>query len=631
MSADASDASDVQAASRPARIAGQASTRFDWGIALLCVWLIVGFYLDLWAHAHGMVDDTFLTPWHAVLYAGAATFGLTLGLVAARNLARRCPWREALPGPYLVSLGGAIAFVVAGQADFVWHSMFGFEVSVEALLSPPHLALAACGIVALSGPVRSVWSHPWSVPSWWRHGPALMGLTAILSLFAAFTQYAHPVADPRAQAVDGSPVRGPLSQLYAMAADGTDQRRIAISDVDERGPRLSPDGRQLVFGAFVDGSGQIVVSDPDGSHRHPVATEGNNGGATWSPDGRHLAFQSDRAGSLDVYKMAADGSDVRRVTAWPSSDWGPAWSPDGTRIAFASDRDGPGTDVYTALADGSDVRRLTTGGGGDPAWSPDGTRIAFDAPGPDGGTAIVSMAADGTDPRRLTDPPGSSSLPAWSPDGRSIAFATDRDGDLEVYVMDADGTDQRNLTRSPGITDGWFGPSWSPDGRSILYPSQGEGASPQADEVGVALGAAGILIQSALLAGVALVALRRGPVPFGGMTLLIVAPTTLMTLVSDESRFIPWAIVAGVVADLLVWRLSYGVSRRKDAVIAFAIPAGVTAAYFVTLEVTAGIGWTIHLWLGAIVLSGAIGLVLDEAMRAVSSPRPDGPAPSRSA
>ena len=32
---------------------------------------------------------------------------------------------------------GAIAFVVAGQFDFVWHSIFGFEVSVEALLSPP--------------------------------------------------------------------------------------------------------------------------------------------------------------------------------------------------------------------------------------------------------------------------------------------------------------------------------------------------------------------------------------------------------------------------------------------------------------------------------------------------------------
>ena len=158
----------------------EAGIRFDWGMALLTIWVVVGFYLDLWAHAHGMVDDTFLTPWHAILYAGAATFGLTLGVLATRNLVRGAPWRSALPGPYMVSLIGAIAFLVAGQFDFVWHSMFGFEVSVDALLSPPHLALAACGIVAFSGPIRSVWARPASPASWRRHGPAVIGLTAML-------------------------------------------------------------------------------------------------------------------------------------------------------------------------------------------------------------------------------------------------------------------------------------------------------------------------------------------------------------------------------------------------------------------------------------------------------------------
>ena len=44
-----------------------ASSRIDWGVTVLSVWVIVGFYLDLWAHAHGRVDDTFLTPWHAIL------------------------------------------------------------------------------------------------------------------------------------------------------------------------------------------------------------------------------------------------------------------------------------------------------------------------------------------------------------------------------------------------------------------------------------------------------------------------------------------------------------------------------------------------------------------------------------
>ena len=41
----------------------QASSRFDWGIgAPRRRGSSPGFYLDLWAHAHGMVDDSFLTP-----------------------------------------------------------------------------------------------------------------------------------------------------------------------------------------------------------------------------------------------------------------------------------------------------------------------------------------------------------------------------------------------------------------------------------------------------------------------------------------------------------------------------------------------------------------------------------------
>ncbi len=603
-----------------------ASSRLDWGVTVLSVWVIVGFYLDLWAHAHGRVDDTFLTPWHAILYSGAATFGLALGLLAARNIARGVPWRLALPGPYLVSLAGAVLFIVAGQFDFVWHSMFGFEGGVEALLSPSHLALASAGILGLSGPVRSVWSRPITAPSWRRHGPAVIGLTLMLALLAAFTQYAHPIVDPWSAAVGGV-TRGPVAQLYAMAPDGTSQHRIAITDDDNRNPRLSPDGRRLAYTISAGDSNHIVVSEPDGSNPRPVATDGRSGAPAWSPDGTRIAFHSDRAGSLDVFTMAADGTDVRAVTTEPSSDWGPAWSPDGTRIAFTSDRDGA-TAIYAAGTDGSDVVRLTHGAGGDsdPAWSPDGNRIAFGSAGTDGDLEVVSMAADGSDLRRLTDAEGNNFLPAWSPDGSSIAFATNRDGDLEVYLMNADGTNQRNLTRSPGLADGWYGPSWSPDGRSILYPSEAVTGLGQTDLVRHNLGAAGILVQAALLAGFALVALRHGPLPFGALTVLLFVPTALMTVVSEEYRFLPGALLAGLLADLLVRRFPYGSARRTDAVIAFAVPAGFYAAYFVTLLVTSGVGWTVHLWLGAILIAGIIGLALDEVMRAA---RPASPSAER--
>jgi hypothetical protein len=110
------------------------------------------------------------------------------------------------------------------------------------------------------------------------------------------------------------------------------------------------------------------------------------------------------------------------------------------------------------------------------------------------------------------------------------------------------------------------------------------------------------------------VALRHGPLPFGAVTFLVVAPTALMTFVSDQREFLPGASLAGLAGDLLFRRLGYGSSRQADALIAFAIPSLFYVAYFATLAVTTGMGWTIHLWLGAIVLAGVIGLALNALM-----------------
>src|SRR6185369_13892698 len=127
----------VEAQARPA--ASTTSLRMDWILTGLSVWLVGGFYIDLWAHAHGRVDDTFLTPWHALLYSGAASFGIVLGGVGVVNVRRGLTVRRALPGAYRVSFLGSIAFLVAGLVDLIWHSVFGFEVDIESLLSPPHL------------------------------------------------------------------------------------------------------------------------------------------------------------------------------------------------------------------------------------------------------------------------------------------------------------------------------------------------------------------------------------------------------------------------------------------------------------------------------------------------------------
>ena len=80
--------------------------RFDWAATILAATFTAGVFLDGWAHTHGRVDDTFLTPWHAVLYSGFLAMAVLLVGRAAWGVARyRLTWRRAMPEGYGLGLG----------------------------------------------------------------------------------------------------------------------------------------------------------------------------------------------------------------------------------------------------------------------------------------------------------------------------------------------------------------------------------------------------------------------------------------------------------------------------------------------------------------------------------------------
>jgi hypothetical protein len=180
----------VHSADRRPRHLGE--LQFDaLSIALSC-WVMVGVFLDGWAHEHQPRLESFLTPWHAVLYSGAlAQMGL-LGTALGRGRGHGLSWTHALPSGYGISLVGAGLFLLAGLADFAWHATFGVEANLEALLSPPHLALAAGLGLMLSGPFRAAWLRPEAPRSWPRHLPMLLSLSLLLALLGFFTSYGHP-------------------------------------------------------------------------------------------------------------------------------------------------------------------------------------------------------------------------------------------------------------------------------------------------------------------------------------------------------------------------------------------------------------------------------------------------------
>ncbi|MBI5966199.1 MAG: hypothetical protein HY863_22180 [Chloroflexi bacterium] len=173
-----------------------ANLRFEWLMVFASLWILSGLLLDGWAHNNIPEEiDSFFTPFHMVLYSGLAVAMTILGVTYLKNKLAGHGWLKSLPQAYMVSLLGAIVFATAGSLDFIWHSIFGFEDGVEALLSPSHLSLAFGGVMIIAGPFRSVWTDAASKDKKlsWR---ALLSLFSILGIFTFFTQFSNAFSHP---------------------------------------------------------------------------------------------------------------------------------------------------------------------------------------------------------------------------------------------------------------------------------------------------------------------------------------------------------------------------------------------------------------------------------------------------
>lgn len=189
-----------------------AARRFDLLALGLATWVIIGVFVDVNAHNHGQVDDTFFTPWHFLLYSGVLANGVVLGIVQFRNVGRGYAFSKALPKGYLLSFVGVLIFALGGGFDFFWHDTFGFEANLEALLSPAHLILATGATLFLTGPLRSLWGREEVTGSWRDLFPAIASATITLSLLTMFTQFSNVMTQPDIFIANARP---PFSHMYA--------------------------------------------------------------------------------------------------------------------------------------------------------------------------------------------------------------------------------------------------------------------------------------------------------------------------------------------------------------------------------------------------------------------------------
>jgi len=158
----------------------------------------------------------------------------------------------------------------------------------------------------------------------------------------------------------------------------------------------------------------------------------------------------------------------------------PAWSPDSKSIYFASSRGGT-LNVWKIDADGNGLQQITAGEGDDAELdvSADGKRIVFASLREKVGIAELDLQAKPGQPDTqvlTTDPARNQWGPAYSPDGKRLAFFTNLKGagNESVWIADADGSNAAPLVQDSRIN---IFPEWSADGSYIVYASERVAAS----------------------------------------------------------------------------------------------------------------------------------------------------------
>ncbi len=251
---------------------------------------------------------------------------------------------------------------------------------------------------------------------------------------------------------------GRFKDVYVMAADGEDVRRVTDENTLNLSPSWGPDGRSLLVTSYRDGNPDLfTIALPSGPWRRLSALRGLNLGGRWAPDARTVAVTLEFDGNPEIALLSADGALLRRLTDHWAVDVSAHWSPDGSQLVFCSDRSGA-PQIYVMDADGSGVHRVSTLGqyNTSPAWSPAGDRIAY-VTRAGGRFQIVTVKVDGSDARQITTQ-GSNEDPSWSPDGRYLVFSSTRRGAPRLYLSDASGVNQFELTTGRG---GDSSPAWS--------------------------------------------------------------------------------------------------------------------------------------------------------------------------
>lgn len=288
-------------------------------------------------------------------------------------------------------------------------------------------------------------------------------LTASMTLFAMFlTLGCHKPQNP----VDAeSPLTlkqvlffssnrdGRAQNIFMMNLDGTGVVQLThYASGYFRGPRISPDGKRLLYYRFDDRTLTLGIYLKDLYGPDPTTPLDFGYDCNFSPDGNTIVY-------------ATSGITIMRLkdSAWadltPGSDWNPSFSPDGKSIVFLSWRpiDSSDTmpmshwDLMIMNSDGSNQRplippQMRTWFGG-PSFSNDGQKVVFIHHTDNYWISILSLS-DGNWFHLAQSPSTNTDNPLFSLQDDKIYFQSGYQNACELYSIPSTGGPITRLTNN---------------------------------------------------------------------------------------------------------------------------------------------------------------------------------------
>jgi TolB protein len=252
--------------------------------------------------------------------------------------------------------------------------------------------------------------RPLQAPNWTKDERALIyNCEGLLYRFDLASGRPTLIDTGFARAVNNDHVLSPNGKTLGISHDLTSAGGASIiytlpmaggrpSRVTPKGPSYlhgwSPDGKNLVYTGLRNGNYDVYRISARGGTKETRLTrsKGLDDGPEYTADGRFIYFNSNRTGTMEIWRMLFNGKAERQVTRDALQDWFPHVSPDGRWVVFLSYESDVGPDdhpfykqVYVRImpvGGGYESRIIAYVYGGQgtinvPSWSSDSQRIAF--------------------------------------------------------------------------------------------------------------------------------------------------------------------------------------------------------------------------------------------------------------